>query len=359
MAGLLTVLKIIGIVLLWILAIVLFLILLVLFVPVRYKADVNIPETELDKGFDVEKMHIKAGFSWLLHLLSGGIDFPENKEFTVRVFGIKVFPRKSKGKKDKDKKKEQLSEEKDKTENTELISEETEEQKSEEIIEETEDSANRKEDSNSDDNLDKIEDENIGNTTDKDESLSSDNSSDNSDDATGQNSSNCTDNLEKEPEDKALIEIITDIFEKIENILKTPQTVLQKIQYTISRVCDKIGMIKTTLENDIFKRAFSLVKRKLLRILKMILPDKIRADILFGTGDPADTAEILATYSALYPVLYKKVSFEPDFDRKVIGADVHVKGHITLFTILYCTLVCYFNKDVKKTIKRFKKIISS
>ena len=91
----------------------------------------------------------------------------------------------------------------------------------------------------------------------------------------------------------------------------------------------------------------------------MVLPDKIRADMLFGTGDPADTAEILAAYSALYPVLYKEVSFEPDFDRKVIGADVHVKGHITLFTILYCTLVCYFNKDVKKTIKRFKKIISS
>ena len=60
LAGFLTVLKIIGIVLLWILLIVLFLILLVLFVPVRYKADANIPETELDKGFDLEKMHIKA-----------------------------------------------------------------------------------------------------------------------------------------------------------------------------------------------------------------------------------------------------------------------------------------------------------
>jgi hypothetical protein len=91
----------------------------------------------------------------------------------------------------------------------------------------------------------------------------------------------------------------------------------------------------------------------------MILPDRIRADILFGTGDPADTAEVLAAYSALYPMLYKKVSYEPDFDRKVLKGDIHVKGHITLFTILYCVLVCYFNKDVKKTIKRFKKIFAS
>ena len=95
LAGFLTVLKIIGIVLLWILLIVLFLILLVLFVPVRYKADVDIPETELDNGFDVEKIQIKAGFSWLLHLLTGGIDYPASKEFTVKVFGIKVFPRKA------------------------------------------------------------------------------------------------------------------------------------------------------------------------------------------------------------------------------------------------------------------------
>ena len=323
LAGFLTVLKIIGIVLLWILLIVLFLILLVLFVPVRYKADANIPETELDKGFDLEKMHIKAGFSWLLHLISGGIDYPESKEFTIRVLGIKVFPRKNKDSK--------VTEQK--TEDDLAIAEE--------------------------ENIDNNEDEILDNNADKDTSLSSDNSIDNNGNAPESNSANFTENSENEPEDKALIEIITDIFEKIENILKTPQTVLRKIQYTISRVCGKIGMIKNTLENDIFKRAFSLVKRKLIRILKMILPDKIKADILFGTGDPADTAEVLAVYSALYPTLYKKVSFEPDFDRKVLRADVHVKGHITLFTILYCVLVCYFNKDVKKTIKRFKKIIDS
>ena len=309
LAGFLTVLKIIGIVLLWILLIVLFLILLVLFVPVRYKADVDIPETELDNGFDVEKIQIKAGFSWLLHLLTGGIDYPASKEFTVKVFGIRVFPRK-----------------------------------------------NKEEDNDFDGNIDKKSNENVDNYADKEEAHSSDN---NSDDLSEESSLNFTENSENETEDKALIEIITDIFEKIENILKTPQTVLEKIQYTISRVCGKIGMIKNTLENDIFKRAFSLVKRKLIRILKMILPDRIRADILFGTGDPADTAEVLAAYSALYPMLYKKVSYEPDFDRKVLKGDIHVKGHITLFTILYCVLVCYFNKDVKKTIKRFKKIFAS
>jgi O-antigen/teichoic acid export membrane protein len=45
---------------------------------------------------------------------------------------------------------------------------------------------------------------------------------------------------------------------------------------------------------------------------------------------------------------------------KLISNNFYVLGiSLTLFTILYCVLVCYFNKDVKKTIKRFKKIIDS
>ena len=341
LAGVLTVLKIIGIVLLVILAIILLLVLLVLFVPVRYKADILVPETDFENGFDVEKLNIKAGFSWLLHFISGRIEFPENKEFTVRVLGIKVFPRKEKPKAPDDKKKKKEAKEEkpeEKPEDSTAVSDISVEESG---------------------NSEISENENQDMESDKENTPESDNNINGSEDFSEENDSNCIDNSDNEPEKKNLIEIVTDIFEKIENILKTPQTVLRKIQYTISRVCDKIGMIKTTLENDIFKRAFSLVKRKFIRILKMILPDKIRAKILFGTGDPADTAEVLALYSAFYPKLYKSIQFEPDFDRKVIMADAHVKGHITMFTILYCVAVCYFNKDVKKTIKRFQKIIKS
>jgi hypothetical protein len=118
-------------------------------------------------------------------------------------------------------------------------------------------------------------------------------------------------------------------------------------------------MIKTTIENDIFKRAFDLVKRKLLRIIKMILPDKCNIRLGLGIGDPAQTAELVGIFGAMYPFLFNKVSFEPDFDEKVIEMDAHLKGHITVFTIVYSAAVCFFNKDVKKVIRRFKKILRS
>ena len=340
LAGFLTVLKIIGIVLLVILAVLLAILLLVLFVPIRYKADALVPETEFDQGFDVEKIHLSAGFSWLLHFVSGKIEYPENKQFVLKILGITVFPRK---KKDED------------AENS-----------SEDSGSDANASEDKKKDKKKDKKSDKDSDSNVEGYVEMSDMEGASGSSEKEESSvdeeapqSDENVSNSTDNSENKDEDKALIEILTDFFEKVQSILKTPQNVLEKIQYTISRVCDKIKMIKTTLESDIFKRAFDLVKKKLLRIIKMILPDKLRADILFGIGDPADTAEIVALYSALYPVLYDKVTLRPDFDRKVVMADAHVKGHITVFTILYSVLVCYFNKDVKKVIKRIKKIIDS
>ncbi len=316
LTGVLTVLKIIGIVLLVILAVILLLLLLVLFAPIFYRIDANVPETELDNGFDTDKVFAKVSFHWLLFVIRGGIEFPKNKEFTLRVFGIKILPKKEKPEKE-DKKEKDKDKDKDKDKETDekpLEDKPSEDQKKDEKPEDV-----------------KPEEE----VTDSD--IES----------------------ETEEEPKTFLDVLWNIIDTIDNILKTPLNVFEKIRYTISRVCDKIDMIKSTLENDIFKRAFELVKKKLIKIIKMILPDKYDIDLLLGTGDPAQTAEIMAGYGALYPYLYRKVRFEPDFERKVVMTDAHIKGHITLFTIVYSAAVCYFNKDVKKTIKRFKKIINS
>lgn len=362
LAGVLGVLKVIGIVLLVILAVLLVLILLVLFVPVRYKADLYIPETEFDKGFDVGKIDFSARFTWLLHIVSGGIDFPEDKQFFVKVFGIKVFPK-------KDKKKEEKADNNSET----MESDKTDESTDDGVIEMSDmqelESSNDDTDGTGDgtDNDAAVSAEDANNTQ-QEETGSQDNdepepadSDTGTDSQPDENSNEYSDEFSDEDEgkDRALIEIIQDIFDKIENILKTPQNVFKKIQYTISRVCGKIKMIKTTLESDIFKRAYKLVKGKLVRLLKMILPDKYKAEILLGLGDPATTAELMGAYGVLYPIMLDRVVLEPDFERKVVKVRAHVKGHITLFVVLYCVLVCYFNRDVKKVIRRFKKIFNT
>ncbi len=325
----LSVLKIIGIVLLVILAVLLVLLLLVLFVPICYRADANVPEMDLEEGFDAEKVIASAAFSWLWFVIRGRFDYPENKQFTLRVFGIKILPRKEKP--DKKKKKDQEPEK------------------------ETEDKAETKPEEAGADvkpeevNLQALETSTEGGTETTAES--SFNSSSESEFGAEEEKA--------QDEPKSILDVIWKIIDAVDNFLKTPLNVFEKIRCTISRVCDKIEMIKATLENDIFKRAFELTKRKLIWVLKKSLPRKCDVKVMFGSGDPASTAEIMAAYGALYPVLYKKVEYTPDFERKVVKADVHLKGRLTLFVFLYAVAVCFLNKDVKKTIRRFKKIINS
>ena len=320
LAGVLTVLKIIGITLLIILAVLLVLLLLVLFVPIFYRLDAHVPETDLDEGFDVQKVDAAVKFSWLLFVIRGGISFPKEKEFTVRVFGFKVLPKKEKPEKE-DSKEEKKKEDSNEAQEKDAVKEEVPKEESD----------SSKEQTSSDDA--KSEEEKTDDTSSADDS--------------------------DEPKD--FIDVLWDIIEWVSNILKIPLNVFEKIAYTISRVCDKIDMIKSTLESEIFQRAFALVKRKLIRLIKMILPDKCRIDAMFGLGDPALTAEVYAAYAAVRPFFPKKLRMKlgPDFDRKVVYTDTHMKGHITIFTALYIAATCYFNKDVKKTIRRFKKIINS
>ena len=335
----LNILKIIGITLLVILGIILLILLIVLFVPIRYRLDASVPETDLDQGIDTEKIYVSARFHWLLHAVRGGIEFPDKKEFTLKVLWLTILPSKSDKKSKKKEENKNGSADKDSSGDAPVTESGPKEEKNEDIKEEK-DTDNKEQASKTEDN--------------------SENTENAESEVTGEKKGENTEVPDtEEKEDKNLIEIISDISDKIEEILKMPQNVLEKIQYTISRVCDKIGMIKRTIENDIFKRAFELVKKKLIKLIKMILPDKCDISVLFGTGDPADTATIMAAYSAFYPILYNKVRYQPDFERKVIMADAHLKGHITVFTVLYCVLRCYLDKDVKRVIKRFKKIINS
>ena len=325
LAGVLTVLKIIGIVLLVILAVLLILLLLVLFVPIFYRIDAHVPETDLDEGFDVQKVDASVKFSWLLFVIRGGISFPKEKEFTVRLFGLKVLPKKDKEDEGKESQKETDKEK-------EPVKEETEDKEPEIKEPETEDKESEAEEPCQ---------EGAKEETDPEEENKED--------------------TKEQDEEKDFIDVLWDVIEGVSNILKIPLNVFEKTAYTISRVCDKIDMIKSTLENEIFQRAFALAKRKLIRLIRMILPDKCRIDAMFGLGDPARTAEVFAGYAAVRPFFPRKLRIDvsPDFNRSVVYTDTHMKGHITIFTALYIAATCYFNKDVKKTIRRFKKIMNS
>ena len=100
------ILKTVGIILLIILCLFLIAAALLLFVPVRYRAEGRIPE----EG----KPQASIRFTWLLHLISFRVEYTDGLKMTLRAAGIRIRPErwKRRGKTSKARRPEQSMEEK-------------------------------------------------------------------------------------------------------------------------------------------------------------------------------------------------------------------------------------------------------
>lgn len=327
----LLILKIIGIILLCILGIVLLAILCALFVPLRYRIEVMRKE-----GDGQPPVVVQVKVTWLLHVVNVLICYPASVYVRVRVFLFTLFQIPEKKRKASRRKKTSGND----TEGKDQPSKAVDSGDGERTEPPTKGKEKRKPKKASD----------LPETTVVDRTLEGEMEEGDS----------------PEPEDAGLFRrIICKIRNLIVQICQIPEkikTLLQKMQYTISSLCDKIESTSDTikyycevLQSDAFARSFALCKEQIRVILKEIKPDKFEADVIVGTNDAASTGEILAVYGMLYPLIGEHVRVLGDFEQARIEGQLFLKGKIRAFTFLWIALKVYRNKDIRTLIKLFKK----
>lgn len=302
---LLLILKIIGITLGILIGIVILAVCLVLFVPLHYRIEVERREGEGNPPIEAT-----AKVTWLLHFVNMRLCYSSELKLRLRVLFFTIFrlPAKEK-KKSADKK----SKKKDKEKNFDKKTEQSYKNKDEEKIE------NKSENIIKDDNADVN-----------------------------------TDNLDEENSEQKL-----SLKEKLKKIWEF----FQNIWYTIRGLCDRIKGILENIEyyldiikGDTFKSSFALCKDELCSIFSYIRPRTFKMDLVIGTGDPTSTGQVLAYYYAvLYPFLGPQAQVQGDFEQKRIEGTALIKGKIKLFTFIKAAARIYFNKDIRKLLKLFKK----
>ena len=104
------------------------------------------------------------------------------------------------------------------------------------------------------------------------------------------------------------------------------------------------------------KEAMRVFKVELIKVLKHLKPTKLKGQIIYGADDPATTGERLGYMSLLFPLYYDNIDITPDFSEARLEGDLFMKGRIRLVTIGWSVLKVIWNKNVKITIARFKKI---
>ncbi len=318
---LLIILKIIGIVLLSIIGILLCLLLLVLFVPVRYRI----------KGYYKDEFVCHGKVSWLLRLISFSFDVEKGTKTSLRILGIPatVFKRKVKKKTE-----ETINHSVDKIEST----------------------VNSKAEETAADFLNESSQENVF-----DVPVS---------ETVDENIDEISENIEEKKSffDRiksflyGLYQKINNIIIKIKEIWNKIREIPQKIRIFFIAIEDKKTLIErylSILKCNTTKQAFLLCKKRLICMFKHILPKKIKIIADYGFADPSTTGYILALYGVLPPSIGKKIILHPDFERDFFECDFELKGSIRMWTLLYQVIRILLDSNCREFYHMVKKEIKN
>lgn len=305
------VLKIIGMTLLIILGILLIVIMLILVVPVRYRI-----YAIKDEEDDI-KVNVKVG--WLLRFVTVTVDYYKELFYRVKVLFFTI------------KKSDNLKKIKPK---------ERKNQKKEEITNSSDDSVEQEEIE-----IKPYATESIPVKEDNFENTEEDIFTENNDES----------EIVEDEEKISLFNKICIAINKIIDFFVNIGTKIEKIEVKIKEIFENTEYYIDAVNDERNRTSFKLIKDELGVVLNNIKPRKIKGFVHYGSLDPYNMGQVLTIYSILFPLIHDKIQFVSDYDRDIIEGNITIKGRITLAIVLYVFVKVYFNKDVKRMIKIFKR----
>lgn len=322
---LLFIFKIAGIILAVILGILILLVCIALFIPVRYELSGTC------EG-DMESLRVKISVTWFLHLIRADICYKKKKlMWRVRAAWIK-------------KRSGQIKEETkhEETDQEEAGYKETEYEEAPEILESKEEILKECEESRYEPEKSKKENAQSMETASREEPRYAE--------------------AVKEPqEQEETAEERKKIRQKIQGFIKKIKSLFQKIKCTFQNLCDKIktflqkkDRLMEFISDEVHKGAFRKVIKEIKHLLKRLVPGKLTADVHYGFDDPCTTGKVLAGLGMLYPFIGEHVQVMPDFENRVLEGNVYIKGKIhgyyffvTCWNLIWCRNVRMTYRHIK------------
>lgn len=362
----LLILKIIGIIIAVILGLAVALLLIVLFVPVRYVIDAGCHDKKL-------KAYVKV--TWIMHIFRGVISYDEELFYSIKALWFNIYSSDAESKKEKRPKKNTENNTKEKNTKNKHI----------DAIEDKADKAVSK-DKKISSNIEISKDKKMSygsSTKDKCTTVSDSEmtgrelSSEKQDgvDKAGLEEADCIQkklSLEKshdevkESDEKSTIEENG----KLHTLVNKIKNVYYKIKAIIRRAIDtvKAALNKSQAAADTIKHKYTEIRNKvtdpenieLVRflwtqikaVMNIIKPAKYNINIRYGFEDSATTGWVAVRLAVLYGLMGMDVSIIPDFDNSIFEGDIYMKGRFNLYSFLIIAVRLYRNKSFRKLINR-------
>ena len=303
-----TILKVIGIILLVVLALILTALLCVLFVPVKYR---------VVGSFDNTDIRAKAHVSWLFHLFALHIEYADETDGYIRLAFVK-------------KKLFDNYEALDDDDMDEAAKTETEDKVSENTGDEPQIPADESEHITDE----QAEDESTAQTHNEQRTVTDENQ--HIKQQTKLTHQKTYKKRNKKPPKKSHKKQFKDKSEKIKTA---------------------IDKLKREYSDERNKAAFPHLKKELFIILKRICPRRLKLTMVYSTGSP-DTTGISLGILACFPVGYtNRWRITPDFEseKPYAKGSFDIKGRVVVISILAATLRILFDKNCRRLYNRISR----
>lgn len=137
----------------------------------------------------------------------------------------------------------------------------------------------------------------------------------------------------------------------------------KKLKYTIHILCDKIKEIRENIsyykclwEREETRQVFQYALVRTGKILKNIKPRKWKCSLVYGAETPDVTGYLYGIYTMICPSLGSYyVDMTPDFTQKIFEGKLDAAGHITVFQVLWNTLLVLVDKRFRLLRNRLKR----
>ena len=140
---------------------------------------------------------------------------------------------------------------------------------------------------------------------------------------------------------------IRQLFLWLQNVIK----IVRKMKKKAHSVQDLVDILRS----DAGKAFICIVKENVIHLWKQIHPRRMRGKVIFGTGDPCSTGELLGVLALFYAWYGNGVQIIPDFEQKRIEGNVSFRGRIRMITLICIAWRIIKNKDGRKLLHEWEK----
>lgn len=115
----------------------------------------------------------------------------------------------------------------------------------------------------------------------------------------------------------------------------------------IKRICEMLSSLRGAVEDEENQKAFRLLLSRVKYLLHHLRFRRFEGRLMFGFDDPAMMGRILGVLSLFYPLYGESFTITPAFDHMAFEGEIALKGHVRLIHILIAGIQLMMNKKIR------------